>query len=308
MKRNYTILIPHYKTGKMTAYCLNQIFKHTHRAIKVVVIDNSQGEGLEYLQPYINKITLVTYPNTLMQSHGLAFDYAIAQGHVKTKYFITLESDSFPTDDNWLSYYDKLAMEGYDMAGSLLQLSGGEYIHPAGSMYRLENWKEAKADIEQHYKGFNFYSGYTQKDGHKYHFITTDTIPNIDLKSYLPIAQSVFHNGMGANEEHITTYGNRKSGQDNLLALKNNTNRIGYEPGQWFAYWHKLKGKKIKHIPTQVEWMLNRVSQQQEFTLTENGVKHIWGVTAYNGVAQEELNDIIIRKQTIMNELYERIT
>jgi hypothetical protein len=323
MKRKYTILIPHYKTGKMTAYCIHQILKHSNRKLTIIVIDNSQGEGLEYIEPYKKDIKIITYPSSIMQSHGLAFDYAIENGHVRTKYFITLESDSFPVQDNWLEYYDRLAADNIDLAGSKFKLSGGEYIHPAGALYLTHNWKAAHAAILNTYVLINYYPNLAMKNGFPHHYMTTELLKDFEpkhhsynnvsfddqLQSYIPIAESVFHNGMGGKNEDILTYGQRtiESECSTLLTPLDKINRIGYEPGQWFCYWHYNQQKKVHHIPTEIKWMPNRENQQQEYTLTENGVKHLWGVTAYNGTKADELNDIINRKQTIMDELWQSI-
>jgi len=142
----FSILIPHYKTGKMTAYCIHKILKHRgNHEVNIIVVDNSNDGSEEYFMPFAEKFGThewcdgwyIPYPSDIMQSHGLAFDYALENVPNITPYFITLESDSYPIDDSWLDYYENLINEGYDMAGSYLRLSGGQYIHPAGAMYKL---------------------------------------------------------------------------------------------------------------------------------------------------------------------------
>lgn len=291
----------------MTAYCLHQIFKHSQgRDIEVIVVSNSGEEGLQYLEPYKEKIKLVIYPENLLQSHGLAFDYALKY-HVTNECFITLESDSFPTKDNWLNYYDNLIEQGYEMAGSKLKLSGGEYIHPAGAMYRLTNWLEA-AEIVKSYK-YNYNDNAIWKSEFKYHQMVDN---RTQVESYRPIAESVFHQGMGFKDEHLNTYGNRNIESEKGIILKptetqREYQRVGYEPAQWFCYFHYATNKKVYQIPTEIVWMENRINQQQEYTLTENGVKHLWGVTAYSGVSEESVKDITTAKQNKMTELYNSI-
>ena len=312
--RAYTILIPHYKT-KITAYCLHQIFKHSGNRVNVVVISNSGNEGLNYLEPYADRITTIIYPLNRMQSHGLAFDYAIENGLVKTDYFITLESDSYPTNDNWLEYYDRLIDEGYDMAASRLKLSGGEYYHPAGAMYRLDSWHQCKEYVEKLNDEYRYYPNYLPKDGFNCHIMESAHVApkgNIEqLNNYLPIAQSVFHNGMGYNQESYHTYGNRNTitGVDDFLKVHNDPiiYRMGYEPGQFFGYWHLATGKKVYSIPTEVTWMHNRVNQQQECTKTENGIIHIWGGTAMTLTSDASVEDITRRKTELTEQLYNSI-
>jgi len=337
--RKYTILIPHYKTAKMTAYCLSQVCKHSQgRDIRVVVIDNSPSEKDELVkctqfenvpEHLKDKVwNYLPYPTDKMQSHGLAFDYAITEGMVKTDYFITLESDSFPTQDNWLDYYDNLIEQGYEMAASKMKLSGGEYLHPAGAMYKLSIWIEAKEFVEDINTEYHYLPNFILKDGFPCHIMLRHGIAapkdsefhhsykhDVDIfkniNNYLPIAQSVFHQGMGSQQESYLTYGQRdiEYGKKDILNITDDLiYRMGYEPGQWFGYWHYSCEKKVKQIPTQIVWMPNRVNEQQEYTLTENGVKHLWGVTAYGtSPDNESLQDIINRKKQLINELYESI-
>ena len=308
----FSIIIPHWRTGKMTAYTISQIqkLKGKHE-VDIIIIDNSNGEGTEYIKPESNVI-IVNYPTNLMQSHGIAFDFALEHIPIISEYFITLESDSFPTQDNWLDYYEDLIKEGYDMAGSRLRLSGGEYLHPAGAMYRKSNWREAMDLIKEIRKEFSYNSNSIIQPEFAYHGMTARSERNCQGKVYLPIANGVFHQGMGFKDEYLATYGQRTiaSEQDSILIPERyfpTYQRIGYEPGQWFSYWHYAMGKKVKQIDTEIEWMPNRINQQQEYTLTSNGVKHLWGVSAYHNASIEELSDIVARKNQVVEELYASI-
>lgn len=318
---NYTIIIPFYKTGKMMSYCLHQILEYSKGwNVNIIVGDNGDGVGLEYLTPYLDKIKLITYPtDKYMQSHGILFDYVISSGLVKTEYFITLESDSFPTKYNYLSYYDQLIEEGYDMGASLLKLSGGTYNHPAGGFYKKSNWFKCKALVDKYCEAYKFYPNMLVKDGHPCHTMIrreyqhgySDDDEN-NLLRYMPIAMSVFHNGMGFNQESILTYGQRtpESEVSSILMpheLPDIIYRLGYEPGQFFSYWHRAVGLRVMDIPTEVVWMSNRVNQQQEFTMTDNGIKHLWSISAYHGNTDQNLLDITTHKSMVVEELYKSI-
>lgn len=339
----FSILIPHYKTGKMTAYCISQLLKFKGRhEIKIIIIDNSNGEGIEYFQKYIGphptyQIQCITYPSDKLQSHGIAFDYAIEYyekehfvqeriwDNMQGDYFITMESDSFPTQDNWLDYYENLINEGYDMSGSCLKLSGGQYIHPAGAMYRKSLWKEAREFVKHLNSTYNYYPNLGMKGLFPCHIMSNEILTDFPLKhhsynnvnfeeqlrNYLPIAQSVFHNGMGCQQEDFNTYGQRNIASGTLDIGNDFTDktiyRMGYEPGQWFSYWHYATGRKVKQIDTEIEWMPERRNQQQEYTLMSNGFKHLWGVTAYSGSNDESTKDISNRKNQLMEELYQSI-
>lgn len=330
----YTILIPHYKT-KITAYTVYKILQHSQgRDISIVVIDNSNGEGCEYLEPFRDKIKIVSYPRGIMQSHGLAYDFALMNGYVNTDWFITLESDSPPTQDGWLEYYDKIIEQGYDGAGSLLTLSGGTFVHPAGALYRKSIWEEAKAYVAT--MRYTYFPNMATKDGsdfgyhlmvhnlilvsfalrptlyidlhHSYKNCDVDCL-NKKMQEYQPIAESVFHNGMGGSQESLSTYTQRNIHTEPAqIILKNDTDiifRAGYEPGQWLCYHQLAMGKNLFYVLTQVNWLRGRYGQQQEYTLMENGVMHLWGISAYHKCDAESLQDIVAFKDNQMNMLYD---
>ena len=335
-----TILLPHYKTWKMSIYAMSKLLQHKGKhQLNVAIIDNSVGPDSAEILDWCNEnasadfdISYLAYPPNMMQSHGLAFDYALNRNIVKTEHFITIESDSFPTQDNWLDYYESLINQGYDMAGSKMKLSGGEYIHPAGAMYKKSNWIEAKEFVKTLNEHYHYYPNLGVKhyeiNGKKYsfpcHVMSRERLTDFpdkhhsynnvsfedQLNSYLPIAQSVFHNGMGFKQESYLTYGHRNiAGEKNSIwgNQENTIYRMGYEPGQWFAYWHYATGKKVGEIPTQIQWMPNRVNQQQEQTVMENGFTHLWAVTAYHDCTDPAVADIAKRKSELMNQLYESI-
>ena len=307
----FSLIIPHYKNGKMTAYCISQLQKYKGRhEIDIIIVDNSNGEGTEYIKPDLNTI-IVQYPADLLQSHGIAFDFALEHIPTISEYFITLESDSFPTNDKWLDYYENLINEGYDMAGSRLKLSGGEYIHPAGAMWRKSLWREAKELVKEYNINYHYNDNSMKTIEFDYHGMYLKGGLMTQNERYKPIWSSVFHQGQGFFNESIHTYSNRNIEHDKQFILPRSLSetycRVGYEPGQWFSYWHYATGRKVKQIDTEIEWMNNRRNQQQEYTLTENGVKHLWGVSAYHGASNDELSDIIQRKAQLTEELYSTI-
>ncbi len=294
-----TILLPHYRTGAMTAYSVKRILacRGRHQA-NIIVIDNGGGVGCDLI-PKDKDVTVLSYPSDLLQSHGVAFDFALQQRFdLIEECFVTVESDSFPIADTWLDHYEDYSNQGYDLAGSKLKLSGGTYFHPAGAMYRKSNWLEAMADVRELNKSYNFYECLIPPC---YHVMSREVLAGTEKEAkrlrFLPVAQGVFHQGMGFNDEDVKTYGRRsmeseapailsREGADRYL-------RVMYEPGQWFAYWHRARGKKIKEVPTEIRWMPGRINEQQEFTLMENGLKHLWGITAWDGSECKEMQDVI---------------
>jgi hypothetical protein len=326
----FTILIPHYRSENMTRFSVNQFFKYKGKhEIHLIVGDNNAGDGtIDGLRdrPYL---TIVDYPKDKLQSHGILLNYILELGLVKTEYFITAESDSFPTVDNWLDSYADIINQGYDCAGSLLTLSGGSYIHPAGALYKKSIWEEAKKYCDE--IQYSYLPNIAMKEGHPCHLMVHNKIfgefckdpskyvevhASYKENSALEIANKAvnyevvvnpFHNGMGQFQESYSTYGQRNTGiEPQGILLKNNEfliYRMGYEPGQWFCYWQLAMGKKIFQIPTKTVWMGNRENQQQEYTIMDNGFKHLWGVSSYNGCIAEELQDIVKFKEKQVNDL-----
>lgn len=329
-----TILIPHFKTGKMTAFTVAQFLKYKGKhELDIVVIDNHAGDGsIKYIDLFLKDITIVGYPKDKLQSHGIGFDYIMP--HVRTEFCLTAESDSYPTKENWLDYYEHLFEKGYDCIGSLLKLSGGQYIHPAGMMFKKSVWLECK-DYCDHLE-YSYFPNMSYKDGFDCHLMVHESIfdefvkepedyivlaenykPYTPLKAiekleyYKPVC-GPFHNGMGGRQESVRTYGLRTMDSETPFAILNYKNqklinRIGLEPGQFFSYYQNAVGKKLFYVPTEVKWLPNRENQQQEYTLMENGFRHIWGVSAYYGVAECGNKDILDQKQSLPELLYDSL-
>lgn len=344
-----TILIPHWRIGKTTAYAVAKVVEHSkNHNVKIVVIDNSIGDrSIDHilLTNLRHHCTVIHYPAGLLQSHGIAFDFAIKQGLVQTKYFITLESDSYPTHDRWLDYYEDLVnTHAPDIAGSKLQLSGGEYIHPCGALYKIDGWYAANAYCIGLNGMFYYFPNMIIKEGFKCHAMVRRKMIDEDFGhlnihvhdsgwafaeeydrlqkaqvlekalTYQPVT-GPFHNGMGKLQESITTYGARSlvTGiQDLILGdVDDVVLRIGYEPGQMLSYYLcGAPGFKCMSIPTTGKWLTGRIGQNQEYTIMESGLRHEWGITAFNDQrtdADPAVQAVIDFKMNRLNELYESL-
>jgi glycosyltransferase involved in cell wall biosynthesis len=326
----FSIILCHYKTGKMTAYTISQILKYKgHHEIEILVCDNNSDDGsIEYLKPFINDVVIHCYPKDKLQSHGIGYDVLFEMAH--NEWVIALESDSFPIKEGWLNYYARLINQGYDGAVSVLKLSGGEYGHPAGGLYRRSLWVEAWTycvGIE-----YNYFPNMGMKDTFASHIMVHKSIANefltqpedyIELADgykpytsknaeqkcihYMPVVGPM-HNGMGRLQESLKTYGmrNTESEVPNII-LDNRAKiiyRVGYEPGQHHYYWLLAKGYNIFSIPTETKWLEGKENQQQEYTLTENGVRHLWAISAYHDYTPESEKDTALYKQSIPDQLY----
>ena len=328
----FSIIFVHFKTGKMSAYTVAQILKHKgDHEIEILICDNNAGDGsVAYLESFKEHIKVVDYPKDKLQSHGIGYDvlFELAQN----EWVICMESDSYPTKEGWLDYYVRLINEGYDGANSLLTLSGGIYGHPAGGLYKRSIWVEAWKYCKE--VEYFYFPNIAMKEAFACHAMVHHSIINqfltnpddyIELADgykpyypkkaeekcvhYLPTVGPM-HNGMGRLQESLKTYGARNPETEvpNII-LDNRAKviyKIGYEPGQHHYYWQLAKGYKIYSISTEVKWLEGKEGQQQEYTLTENGVKHCWGISAYHGTDLKD-GDVAKIKQSLPEELYETL-
>lgn len=330
----FTILIPHWKEWRTTYVAISKLieFKGKHE-IDIVVIDNNSGDGsIENLDPLLKYITVFDYPKDRLQSHGVSFDFILP--HVKNENIITIETDSLPTKNNWLGYYEDKINEGFDCVGSLLTLSGGTYVHPCGMYFKKSNWEECKSFVDK--IPYSYFPNMSWKLGFDSHLMVHDSIfdefikspddyvelangykPYTPLKAtekllyYEPIGKGVFHNGMGNKQESIDTFHLRtvesESPSMEFDGKMKLINRIGAEPGQMFAWWHEYAEKKTFHVPTEIKWLPNREARQQEYTRMENGFTHLWCGSSYLGLKGTWLNDVYEFKNNQIEKLFKSI-
>lgn len=321
MNMDVTILIPHYKTGKLTAHAVYEILKHSEgHNVDIIIIDNAPGpdSGIEYLQPFADHITILPYTKNMIQSHGVAYDYAMPFVH--TERFITMESDSYPARDRWLNYYENIKI-----GGSVLKLSGGTFLHPAGAIYTKELWHNAMNYIKT--VPYMYFPNMEAYNGFDYHlmvhgrmletflneptsfiqlgkgYIGLDRDALIEKANYYSPIMGVFHNGIGEDDEFLNTYGSRTKEKAMPTGNRLFIRRIGAEPGQWL-YWLMCEmGINFTEIFTDVMWMPGFENRQQQQTLNAAGVIHEWGMTAY----REDKSEIGSFKQRRADELYRTV-
>lgn len=326
----FDILIPHFKQGKVTAYTISQLLKNKGKhEIEIYVINNNSGDGSEkYFAPFEGLIKYHEYPKDIIQSHGVSFDWILPK--TKNEWFITIESDGFPTNDTWLDYYENLINEGYDGAISLLKLSGGIYGHPCGGLYNKKIWQEAKRYCNE--VKYAYFPNMSVSGGFDCHLmIHKDIVEKVlaEPYDYIELAEGYkgltrqqivarmmyyspvvgpFHNGMGRLNETLRTYGHRTPETEILNVLLTDKpkliNRMGYEPGQWLYYYQMATGKKIFHIPTETRWLPNRENQQQEYTQMENGFRHTWAGSSYLDMKDGDFHDVYEFKNNLIEGLY----
>jgi hypothetical protein len=335
-----SVILPHYRTWKMSFYTIHQLLKCRGRhQLDIFVVDNNPSDGTaKNLEFFGDKIHLLPYPAGKMQSHGIAYDYAIP--YLRTEVFATIESDSFPTNESglWLDYIEQLVKQGYDSGGSCLDLSGGNFVHTAGAFYKKSIWQKAKQYVDN--IEYMYLPNIAMKEKHACHLMVHRRVQQqfiekagdlvtlateyqketpqaltfylgVKTGEYWPVRSSVFHNGMGNTDESFETYRFRNVVEERNNILQDNKKpliwRMGMEPGQYFCYWMLANGHNVYHIQTETVWMPGREHQQQEKTVMQNGFTHLWAVTAYADATNPDLMDIIERKKNVMEELYNSI-
>ena len=107
MSKDVAILIPHYKTLKMTKLCLDLLKKNTDLAKgELIVIDNgSNDESTDYLKS-LDGITLITRDKIEGEkgatAHSNALDLALEK--VSSPYFLSIHTDTFVIHPKWLDF------------------------------------------------------------------------------------------------------------------------------------------------------------------------------------------------------------
>jgi len=326
----FSILIPHYKNGKATAYALAQLLKYKgHHELQILIVDNNSGDGsTKYFEPFAGSFEYYEYPKDRIQSHGCGYDFLMP--YVKNEWVVTMESDSFPTSEKWLDKFEEEIRYGFKCIGSTLQLSGGNYLHPAGSLYNKKIWEQAKEYCDN--IPYHYFPNMAMKEGFACHLMVHKSIVNALLskpEDYIELAEGYkpyfpqkaeaqathyfpvrgpFHNGMGGLQESIKTYSQRSYWTDVPTILLNEKQklikRIGYEPGQWLYFWQQAMGYKILDLPCEIKWLQGREGQQQEYTLTCSGFKHLWAGSAYLDMKGTEMSDVYEFKKNQIEELY----
>jgi len=332
---NISILIPHFKS-KITAYSVAKFIEYAEgEEVEIIVIDNSYPhDSIKLLAPFKGNINIFTDLSDQISSHGIGYDRVIP--HLKNQWFITVESDSFPTGP-YLEYYKNIITQFespgvglYEAAGSKLKLSGGEFIHTCGALYNVALWEDAKRYCDR--MPYTYFPNMSMFHGFASHLMVHDDILNdflsepedfIELSdSYKPYSADLalkkaqwyrpvvgpFHNGCGNNNEYLQTYGQRTIESERKNVLLNNKlkliNRVGEEPGQWLSYYMAACGMNVFEIPTETKWMEGRVNEQQEYTLNEAGIKHIWAGSSYLDMKGTAMNDVYEFKHSQIEELY----
>lgn len=326
----FTILIPHWKS-KITAYAVSQFLKYKGKhEIELLVMNNSwDDDSYEVILPFVPSVRIVHSVSQKISSHGVALD--IGMDKAASEWVICAESDSYPSEEGYLDTYENIIKMGYDGAGSLLQLSGGRYMHPCGALYHRNAWKEAM----DYFTGipYSYYPNFMMRDNFPVHAMihyslvdavsdnpddwvelaaeykgNTRQIMKEKMEYYKPVC-GAFHSGAGGRQESLRTYGQRTHETDAPYIIVNEktpkiVGRLGMEPGQGLHYYMVATGRKLCYIDTKIFWMPGRENEQQERTVMSNGFTHLWAGSSYLSMKGTSLNDVYEYKSKQIDELY----
>ena len=107
MNKDVAILIPHYKTLKMTKLCLELLKKNTDLAkAELIVIDNGSNDDSSAYLNSLDWITLITRDKVEGEkgatAHSNALDLALEK--VTSPYFLSIHTDTFVIHPKWLEF------------------------------------------------------------------------------------------------------------------------------------------------------------------------------------------------------------
>lgn len=143
-----TILIPNYKTLRLTKLCLRLLRKYTDSSqAKVIVIDNdSKDDSLDYLRTlsWIELIERKAIPGeSPVQSHARALDMGMER--VTTPYVLSIHTDTLMKHPKWLEFL-------------ITQMQANPNIGGVGS-WKLESkplWRQVLKTVERKTQLFYF--------------------------------------------------------------------------------------------------------------------------------------------------------
>jgi len=169
MKKEVSILIPHYKTLIMTQLCLKMVKQHTNLdRVEVIVIDNgSNDESTDYLKG-LAWITLLIREKVAnesgAQSHAKALDMALAR--VTTPFVLSIHTDTFFINSSWLDF-----LLGYFEKDNSLAGVGSWKLEVKPFYKRILKYLETFWQLKIWYPLTNKGNGKVQGVGNNYYYL-----------------------------------------------------------------------------------------------------------------------------------------
>lgn len=314
--KKVSIIIPTFKTWRWTAICI-----HAYKTYgvpidsEIILVDNAPDS------PMIKAITETSLGEGVkiiegerdFSSHGRGYDLAYEQA--EGDWIFCSETDSFPTHHGWFDDYVK-ASATHDLIGPEVPQSSGTYIHPAGAAYRRTVIESAKEWQAKH-KDWVFCPGAAVELGTSskpYHVIAhaqwlKDKEISSQIKSEVNTWKraGVFQEMRCFDEDTWTSYPHR-IGIHNWEpeSGKPAYNKIGFEAGQWLAYYAQSHGFRVLKAPTEIHWMPRHEGGQAAHSTVFGGFTHVWCGTVSN-LPNDIANDVRAFKLAKMNQLFSEL-
>lgn len=280
-----TILIPHFCTWNWTAVCVNAFRRFPISADQQITVINNSPE-----HPSIKVLTetelgkgvriLAGYPE--LYSHGMGYD--VGATDAQTEWLFTAETDSFPTRKDWFAPYEAASNE-YKLIGPEIPQGAGRYIHPAGALTHRSILDKA-AEWREKNKEWVFAPGAAIEAGlsdKAYHVVAKEewllTRPLSEaVRKQIEIWKSAkaWQEMRAFEEDDFATYMHRTMVRNFAPTTQNSFCKIGYEAGQWLAYFAEAHGFPVLRAPVKLEWMNGFEGQQAARSVVYDGFTHIW--------------------------------
>lgn len=274
------IIIPHYKTWKWTSICINA-FKKFPIPIdhEIIVCDNSVGHrSIECLtKTSLGDGVTIVPGDPELPSHGHGYELCMEVSNAD--YIFTSETDSFPTSQDWFAPYLSRIESGIDLVGAEVPQSSGRYIHPAGALYSRKLINAGNAWIENH-KDWWFCSGMGIALGlsdRAYHVVAhKDTLKEITKEMLSWRKANVFQEMRCFDEDTFENYSSRTGIKNWEPTGKSSYLKIGFEAGQWLAYFAQSHNFNWEIAPMELVWMREFIGGQAEYSTIFNNFIHVW--------------------------------
>lgn len=284
------ILIPHYKSWKLLAICI-EAFKRFQFPLEhdIVVCDNSVGHpSIKVLaETELGDGVKIVNGDPQLPSHAHGLELALEA--TDADWIFSTESDCWPIQDSWGSHWVKASAD-YDFIGPYMHLAGGKFVHPAAMMCSRDVLNAAEKWIE--------------KQREEWDFVPAAGISlGVSDKAYHVVAKKNFIKSKGPSDSMLNEIENwRKAGPyQNMISFEDDSFsnydqrgniqnwepqegrewhlRIGYEPGQFLSSF-AARFFKVFHAPCEIQWMSGRVGQQAAYSDIFGAVRHLWAGTS----------------------------
>lgn len=280
-----SIIIPHFRAWTWLPICVHAFKKYPASEDQQIIVVNNSGD-----HPSIKALTetslgegvKILCGNPEFTAHGLGYD--IGATAAESDWIFTAETDSFPTRKGWFKKYEELTNE-YRLIGPDIPQSAGHYIHPAGALTHRTILDRAAKWREQN-KEYVFVPSAGIELG------TSDRAYHVVAKESWVRARNPSENTLKAMElwkitkswqemrsfddDTFETFSQRTGIRNFAPTGQDTYNKIGYEAGQWLAYFAEGHGFPVFRAPVQIEWMKGFENGQAARSTVFDGFEHIW--------------------------------